>query len=184
MKSAITTIAAVVVVGALTVCLAGCNRSVVVVVFDVPSGVSAMSIDGDRVFLAGNPRQPDLCVVSFASEQAGPQETVATGVFGPPRPGNGVGGLVVQGSTAFAALSSGFLVLDVSDAASPQVLATLDQDAPRGSWRSLAVADGLAVLAQQGQPSGPRRPHAVEPHRRAGSEDASSDQCNHAAPRK
>lgn len=147
MKSAITTIAAVVVVGALTVCLAGCNRSVVVVVFDVPSGVSAMSIDGDRVFLAGNPRQPDLCVVSFASEQAGPQETVATGVFGPPRPGNGVGGLVVQGSTAFAALSSGFLVLDVSDAASPQVLATLDQDAPRGSWRSLAVADGLAVLA-------------------------------------
>ena len=142
MKSTITTIVAVVVVGALVVCMAGCNRSVVVV-YDVPSGVSAISIDGDRVFLAGNPSQPDLRVVSFSSEQAGPKETVATGVFGPSR----VGALEVQGSTAFAALSSGLLVLDVSDAASPQVMATLDQDAPRGSWRSLAVADGLAVLA-------------------------------------
>jgi hypothetical protein len=130
------------VVGALVVCLAGCNRSVVVV-FDVPGGVSAVSVDGDRVFLAGNPRQPDLRVVRFPSEQAGRHETVATGVFGPSR----VGALEVQGSTAFAALSSGLLVLDVSDAASPQVLATLDQNAPRGSWRSLAVSDGLVVLA-------------------------------------
>ena len=138
------------VVGALIVCMAGCNRSVVVV-FKVPSGASAVSIDGGRVFLAGTYRQPDLRVVSFPSEQAGPQETVATGVFGPPGPGNGVGGLVVQGSTAFAALSSGLLVLDFSDAASPQMLATLDQDVSRRPWQALAVADGLAVLTTHGR---------------------------------
>jgi len=144
MKSAITTIVAAVVGGALIVCMAGCSRSVVVV-FDGPSGVSAVSIDGGRVFLAaGGYRQPvDLRVVSFPYEQARPQETVAAGLFGP----SGVGALEVQGSTAFAAVKSGLMVLDVSDAASPQVLSTLDQHAPRGSWGLLAVADGLAVLA-------------------------------------
>lgn len=61
------------VVGALVVCVTGCNRSVVVV-FDVPSRVSAVSIDGGRVFLAGDPGESDLRVVSLQSEQAGPQE--------------------------------------------------------------------------------------------------------------
>ena len=133
------------VVGALIVCMAGCSRSVEVV-FDVPNGVSAVSVDGGRVFLAGTYRQPDLRVVSFPSEQAGPQETVATGVFGPPRPGSGVGALEVRGSTAFAALSSGLLVLDVPDVASPLVLSTPDPNATPGPSRALAVADGLAVV--------------------------------------
>lgn len=136
-------------VGALAVCVAGCDRSVVVV-HKMPSGVSAASVDGGRVFLAGTYRQPDLRVVSFPSEQAAPQETLATGVFGPAGPGSGVAALEVRGSTAFAALSSGLLILDVSDAASPQVVATLDQDAPPGSSRSLAVAGGLAVLTHGG----------------------------------
>lgn len=124
---------------------------------DVPGDVSAIAIDGDRVYMGGTWQSPDLRIVTVPVDGSEPEESLNEMLFlrpgqpyGPQGQGSGVSAMVVQGSTAYTAVMGGLLVLDVSAPRHPQVLSTLDQDIPPGSWRSMALAGSL-LLATDGR---------------------------------